>query len=508
MIAVLDFGAQYSQLIARRIRESKVYSEVLPYDTPANKLVEGGYEGIVLSGGPSSVYSADAPILEKEIFDLGIPVLGICYGMQLVAHLLGGEVAKADRREFGKAQLIVDDRETLFNDVVDSVVWMSHGDKVLRLPPGSETIAHTSNSPLAAIEDRERKIWGVQFHPEVLHTEEGTRILNNFIFRICGAQPSWTMKSFIDEEVERIREKVGVGKVYCGLSGGVDSSVTAALIHRAIGDQLTSIFVNTGLLRQGEEEEVVGFFRDKFHLNLDAVNAEEIFLRRLEGITDPEEKRKIIGEEFVKVFQEHAGKFEKGKFLAQGTLYPDVIESVSVKGPSATIKTHHNVGGLPDWLDREFLLEPLRDLFKDEVRLLGRELGLPQEIVGRHPFPGPGLAIRVIGEITKERLEVLRKADAIFLEEIREAGLYDEISQALAVLLPVKAVGVMGDERTYENVVALRAVTTKDFMTADWVRLPYDVLEKISGRITNEVRGINRVVYDVSSKPPSTIEWE
>ena len=375
-------------------------------------------------------------------------------------------------------------------------------------PPGFKPIAHTVNSSLAAIEDKEKRIWGVQFHPEVVHTEEGAKILNNFIFRICGAQPSWTMKSFVDEAVKKIRKKVGSGSVYCGLSGGVDSSVTAALIDRAVGDQLTSIFVNTGLLRQDEEDEVVGFFRDKFLLNLDVVNAEELFLEELAGVTDPEEKRKIIGAEFVKVFQERAGKFEKGKFLAQGTLYPDVIESVSVKGPSATIKTHHNVGGLPDWLDREFLLEPLRDLFKDEVRLLGRELGLPQEIVGRHPFPGPGLAIRVIGEVTKDRLEVLRKADAIFLEEIRNAGLYDEISQALAILLPVKAVGIMGDERTYESVVALRAVTTKDFMTADWVRLPYEVLEKISGRITNEVRGVNRVVYDVSSKPPSTIEWE
>ena len=508
MIAVLDFGAQYSQLIARRIRESKVYSEVLPYDTPSKKLVEGGYEGIVFSGGPSSVYSADAPILDKEILSLGIPVLGICYGMQLIAHLLEGEVARAERREFGKAELVIDDRETLLRQIDNSVVWMSHGDKVLRLPPGFKPIAHTVNSSLAAIEDKEKRIWGVQFHPEVVHTEEGAKILNNFIFRICGAQPSWTMKSFVDEAVKKIRKKVGSGSVYCGLSGGVDSSVTAALIDRAVGDQLTSIFVNTGLLRQDEEDEVVGFFRDKFLLNLDVVNAEELFLEELAGVTDPEEKRKIIGAEFVKVFQERAGKFEKGKFLAQGTLYPDVIESVSVKGPSATIKTHHNVGGLPDWLDREFLLEPLRDLFKDEVRLLGRELGLPQEIVGRHPFPGPGLAIRVIGEVTKDRLEVLRKADAIFLEEIRNAGLYDEISQALAILLPVKAVGIMGDERTYESVVALRAVTTKDFMTADWVRLPYEVLEKISGRITNEVRGVNRVVYDVSSKPPSTIEWE
>jgi GMP synthase (glutamine-hydrolysing) len=507
-ILVLDFGSQYTQLIARRVRESRVYSEILPFNASIEKIRDFNPRGIILSGSPSSAFDEGAPIPDRGIFDLGIPILGICYGMQLMAHLLGGEVGKAARREYGRAEIIIDDDRDLLWGVTDrSTVWMSHGDRIDKCPPGFHPVAHTENSPIAAMADHERKMYALQFHPEVVHTEDGKRILQNFVLDICGCSPVWHMSSFIEWATEDIRRTVGNGRVICALSGGVDSSVVALIVHRAIGDRLTCIFVDNGLLRKGEYRKVRDTFQRHFHIQLVTVDARERFLSLLNGVTDPEKKRKIIGNEFIKVFEEEAAKIEDAEFLAQGTLYPDVIESVSFKGPSATIKSHHNVGGLPDVMNLR-LIEPLRELFKDEVRELGEELGLPEEICWRHPFPGPGLAIRCLGEITPKRLELLREADAIVLEEIKKAGLYRQIWQAFAVLLPVRSVGVMGDERTYEYTIAVRAVTSLDGMTADWAKIPDKTLARISNRIINEVKGINRVVYDISSKPPSTIEWE
>jgi GMP synthase (glutamine-hydrolysing) len=507
-ILVLDFGSQYTQLIARRVREAKVYSEIFPFNAPVEKIREFNPRGIILSGGPSSVYDEGAPVPDMEIFKLGAPVLGVCYGMQLMAHYLGGKVAKAVKREYGKAGLIVDSDDDVFWGVSQETnVWMSHGDRIEVLPQGFSIIGHTENSPVAAMADRGKKFFALQFHPEVVHTNEGERILHNFIFSICGCRPTWEMASFIEWSVSEIRSRVNGKKVICALSGGVDSSVVALLVHKAVGDNLTCIFVDNGLLRKGEAEKVRRTFGDHFHIKVTHVDARQRFLKKLAGVTEPEKKRKIIGCEFIAVFEEEAGKIKDAEFLAQGTLYPDVIESVSFKGPSAVIKSHHNVGGLPDVMKLK-LIEPLRELFKDEVRVLGEELGLPEEICWRHPFPGPGLAIRCIGEITDSRLEMLREADAVVLEEIKEALLYKTLWQAFAVLLPVKSVGVMGDERTYESTVAFRAVTSLDGMTADWAKIPYDLIGKISNRIINEIKGVNRVVYDVTSKPPGTIEWE
>lgn len=507
-ILILDFGSQTTQLIARRVRECRVYCEILPCHSPMRAIREFNPKGIILSGGPASVYDRDAPLLDQEILALERPLLGICYGMQVLTHLLGGKVAAAREREYGKAELRIDDPSDLLAGLgAETIAWMSHGDKVLSLPPAWTAIAHTENAPYAAMRHTERPLYAVQFHPEVIHTPMGRQILENFLFRVCGCTPTWTMRSFIEKSVDVIRETVGGGKVLCALSGGVDSSVTALLVHRAIGERLVCVFVDNGLLRRGEAESVLLAFREFPSLTVVAVDAEDRFLHALKGVTDPEEKRKIIGAEFIAVFEEEAKKMGRIDFLAQGTLYPDVIESQRVQGPSATIKTHHNVGGIPSTMEFR-LIEPLRELFKDEVREVGRDLGLPEAILWRHPFPGPGLAVRVLGEVTKERLDVLRGADAIVEEEFKRAGLYRGLWQGFAVLLPVKSVGVMGDARTYENVVSLRAVTSEDGMTADWAKLPHEVLGSISNRIINEVKGVNRVVYDISSKPPSTIEWE
>jgi len=509
VVLVLDFGSQYNQLIARRVRENRVFSRIVPHNIAAEEIRKINPKGLILSGGPASIYGTRAPKPRKEIFELGIPILGICYGMQAMAHMLDGKVTKAKKREYGHAELLVDDFKDLFAGLDEKIIcWMSHGDYVSHLPPGFEKIGHSTNTEFAAIADRSRRLYGVQFHPEVAHTPKGNRIIGNFLCNICRCEGNWTPQSFIDDTIGNIRDAAGKEKVVCGLSGGVDSSVAAVLINKAIGKQLICIFINNGLLRKGEAEGVIRTFKKHFHINLKYVNAEKRFLKKLRGVVDPEKKRKIIGHEFIRVFEEEARKLGKIGFLAQGTLYPDVIESKSAfGGPSATIKTHHNVGGLP--LNMKFkLIEPLRELFKDEVRQVGKAMGLSNEVILRQPFPGPGLAIRVIGDITKERLDILREADAIVIEEIIRDGLYREVWQSFAVLLPIKTVGVMGDERTYENVVALRAVTSADGMTADWARLPYDLLGKISNRIINEVRGVNRVVYDISSKPPSTIEWE
>jgi len=509
-ILILDFGSQYTQLIARRIREERVYCEIHPSTVSVDWIREWAPRGIVLSGGPSSVYDADVPTVDAEVLELGVPVLGICYGMQLTAHLQGGTVMPG-RREYGRAEVTVVEAGGLFEgfDTGERItVWASHGDHVDEPPAGYRTLASTPSLPVAAFQARDRPVYGVQFHPEVAHTPRGAELISNFVFRICGCEPTWTAGSFIENAVARIQEQVGDAQVICGLSGGVDSSVAAALVHRAIGDQLTCIFVDNGLLRKHERDHVERTFRAHLGIRLVVVDATEAFLLKLEGVEEPERKRKAIGEVFIRVFERSATEAgTAARYLVQGTLYPDVIESLSVRGPSATIKTHHNVGGLPEDMPFE-LVEPLRELFKDEVRQVGRELGLPEELVGRHPFPGPGLAIRVLGEVTEDRLAVLREVDAIYLEEIRVAGLYDDIWQAFAVLLPVRSVGVMGDQRTYENVAALRAVTSRDGMTADWYPFPHDVLGRISSRIINEVAGVNRVCYDVSSKPPATIEWE
>jgi len=509
-ILILDYGSQFTQLIARRIREERVYCEIHPGTVSAEFVSDWQPKGIVLSGGPASVYDKDVPHVESEILDLGIPILGICYGMMLIAHLRGGKVIPG-KREYGRAEMSVrggDDLMAGFHAGEAVTVWASHGDHVDEAPPGFEIIAATGSLPVAAFKAADRSIYGVLFHPEVAHTPRGDEIISNFLFGICGCEPTWTPGSFIEEAVQRIRKQVGSAQVICGLSGGVDSSVAAALVHRAIGDQLTCVFVDTGLMREGERESVERTFRQHLGIKLVVVDAGKDFLTKLKEIEEPEEKRRRIGETFIRVFEratKEAGS--NAKFLVQGTLYPDVIESIAVVGQAVTIKTHHNVGGLPKDMSFE-LIEPLRELFKDEVRNVGRELGLPEEMVGRHPFPGPGLAIRVLGSIDEDRLRVLRRADVIYLEEIRSAGLYDDIWQAFAVLLPVRSVGVMGDARTYENVVALRAVTSRDGMTADWYPFPHDVLARISSRIINEVKGVNRVCYDVSSKPPATIEWE
>jgi GMP synthase (glutamine-hydrolysing) len=505
-VVVIDFGAQYSQLIARRIRECNVYCEILPHTVTPEDLAARNPLGIVLSGGPSSVYEDGAPKLDNRIFKLGIPMLGICYGMQLMAQALDGVVRPGNKREYGKTDIQILESTDLLAGIDDQMVaWMSHGDTVHQAPDGFKVLAKTPSTPVAAMSSPEKGFYAVQFHPEVVHTPKGKEVLRNFLFGACGCKGLWTMRSFIDEAVEGIKKQVGDGKVVCGLSGGVDSSAVAALIHRAIGDQLTCIFVNNGLLRKGEAEVVQQTFGDAFQMKLVYVDAEDRFLTRLAGVTEPERKRKIIGEEFVRVFEEEASKLGHVDFLAQGTIYPDVVESGT--GSSAVIKSHHNVGGLPDDMKLK-LVEPLRQLFKDEVRVVCQELGLPDDITWRQPFPGPGLAVRLIGEITKERLDILRDADAIVVEEIKKAGLYRDIWQSFAVLLPVRSVGVMGDHRTYANPMVLRAVTSEDAMTADWARLPYDVLERISSRVINEVAGVNRVLYDVSSKPPSTIEWE
>ncbi|WP_456434493.1 glutamine-hydrolyzing GMP synthase [Thermosulfuriphilus sp.] len=509
-ILVLDFGSQTTQLIARRVRELRVYSEIRACNISLEEIKAFAPKGIILSGGPASVYDEGAPQTDQALFELGIPILGICYGMQLMTHLLGGRVERSQKREYGPARLKILEARDIFAGLSPEKtyqVWMSHGDRIEEMPPGFIRMAESENSPIAAMGDESRRLFGVQFHPEVAHTEIGRDILSNFVFKVCACQPTWTMASFVQEAVEQIRQTVGPEeRVICALSGGVDSSVTALLVHRALGNRLVCIFVNNGLLRQGEVETVLNFFRGS-QLEVRYVDASDFFLSRLSGITDPEEKRRIIGHTFIEVFEAEAQKIGAVGYLAQGTLYPDVIESISYRGPSATIKSHHNVGGLPERM-RLKLIEPLKELFKDEVRELGKELGMPYELIWRQPFPGPGLAIRIIGEVTKERLKILRQADAIVTEEMKSSGWYYKVWQSFAVLLPIKTVGVMGDERTYEYVIALRVVDSLDAMTADWTKLPYDLLARLSNRIINEVKGVNRVVYDISSKPPATIEWE
>ena len=509
MILIIDFGSQYNQLIARRVREHQVYCQIEPPDISLEAIKALAPEGIVLSGGPASIYSRGAPRVDKNIFGLGIPILGICYGLQYMIDSLGGKVIGSTKREYGFAELNVNKQKGIFSGVDKKTqCWMSHGDSIGTLPEGFTVTASTANTPVAATEDIKRHFYGLQFHPEVVHTQAGKKILANFLFAVCRCKKSWTMKSFINHAVEEIRQQVGQDRVILGLSGGVDSSVAAVLLHKAIGKQLTCVFVDNGVLRAGETEHVIEMFKKNLHINLRFSRSGKLFLKKLKGVTDPERKRKIIGRTFIEVFDQEAHKIKNVKFLAQGTLYPDLIESRSAfGGPSAVIKSHHNVGGLPKTMKLR-LIEPLKHLFKDEVRLLGKELGLADDVLWRQPFPGPGLAVRIIGDVTVQRLSVLRKADTILIEEIRAANLYYKLWQSFTVLLPLKSVGIMGDQRTYENIVAIRAVTSEDAMTADWARLPQDLLARISTRIINEVRGINRVVYDISSKPPSTIEWE
>ncbi len=507
-VLILDFGSQYTQLIARRVRDNRVYCEIHRFDVAMEEIRRREPVGVILSGGPQSVYSPAAHSIDPELFTLGVPVLGICYGLQLMAHTLGGDVVPAAAREYGRAEIRLERRDGLFDGLSESeTVWMSHGDHVERPPAGFEITASTASAPVVGMQDRKRRLYGIQFHPEVSHTVAGGEILRNFLYGVCGATGDWGMASFLEEAIESVRAQTAGRGTLCALSGGVDSSVVAVLLRRALGDRMTAVFVDNGLLRKGEAHQVVHGLRDGLGLPVRVVDAQERFLGALAGIEDPERKRKTIGRVFIEVFEEEAQDLESIGFLAQGTLYPDVIESASSLGPAEVIKTHHNVGGLPERLGFE-LVEPLRMLFKDEVRQLGRELGLPEEFIGRHPFPGPGLAVRILGEVTRERAELLREADAIFLQELRERGLYDRVSQAFAVLLPVRSVGVMGDQRTYDNVIALRAVETQDFMTADWSPLPYDLLGHAANRIVNEVGGVNRVVYDITSKPPATIEWE
>ncbi len=508
-VAILDFGSQYTHLIARRIRECGIYSEIVPYTISVKEILSWTPKAIILSGGPASVLSGRAPVCRRQILELGIPVLGICYGAQLIARFLGGRVGKATAREYGHALLKVKNRAGLFKKLAaKEPIWMSHGDRIVKLPRGFRVIGATANSPVAAMACRQQRIYGVQFHPEVVHTPKGKRMLRNFLFDIAGCRRSWSMQSFVRQSIKELRVKVGKEKVLCGLSGGVDSSVLAVLLHRAIGKNLIAMFIDNGLLRKQEATLVEKRFKKKYKINLKTIDARAEFLKALKGVQDPEKKRKIIGRTFIRVFEKEAKKFGRIEYLAQGTLYPDVIESRSpVGGPSATIKTHHNVGGLPKRLKFK-LIEPLKELFKDEVRLVGKELGLPEEMIHRQPFPGPGLAVRILGAVTEKRLDLLREADWILIDEIKKAGVYRKLWQSFCVLLPIKTVGVMGDERTYENAVVVRAVTSEDAMTAQWAKLPYKLLEVVSNRIINEVTGINRVVYDISSKPPSTIEWE